>query len=55
MIEAIKSYFEREGISEDRLVVVPNGAKVNSIEIQSDDDNEVRDAKNRRVMFEVIK
>ena len=53
--EAIKSYFEREGISEDRLVVVPNGAKVNSIEIQSDDDNEVRDAKNRRVMFEVIK
>ena len=53
--EAIKSYFEREGISEDRLVVVSNGAKVNSIEIQSDDDNEVRDAKNRRVMFEVIK
>jgi len=35
--------------------VVPNGSKVNSIEIQSDDDNEVRDAKNRRVMFEVIK
>jgi outer membrane protein OmpA-like peptidoglycan-associated protein len=52
--EAIKSYFEREGISEERIKVSANGAKVNSIEIQSDDDNEVRDAKNRRVMFEVF-
>ena len=53
--EAIKSYFEREGISEERVKALANGAKVNSIEIQSDDDIEVRDAKNRRVMFEVIK
>ena len=53
--EAIKNYFVKQGITEDRIDVDSNGSTISSLEIQSDDDNEVRDAKNRRVMFEVIK
>jgi outer membrane protein OmpA-like peptidoglycan-associated protein len=52
--EAIKNYFVKQGITEDRIVVDSNGSTISSLEIQSDDDNEVRDAKNRRVMFEVV-
>jgi outer membrane protein OmpA-like peptidoglycan-associated protein len=53
--DAIKNYFVKQGITEDRIVVDSNRSTISSLEIQSDDDNEVRDAKNRRVMFEVIK
>ena len=52
--EAIKSYFVRQGIDETRIVVESNGSAEESLEIQIDDDKEVRDAKNRRVMFKVI-
>ena len=52
--DAIKNYFIKQGITEDRIVVDSNGSTISSLEIQSDDDNEVRDAKNRRVMFEVV-
>ncbi len=52
--EAIKSYFVRQGIDETRIVVLSNSSAEPSLEIQSDDDKEVRDAKSRRVMFKVI-
>jgi outer membrane protein OmpA-like peptidoglycan-associated protein len=52
--EAIKNYFVKQGITEDRIDVDSSGSTISSLEIQSDDDNEVRDAKNRRVMFEVV-
>ena len=52
--EAIKSYFVKQGIDETRIVVLSNSSAEPSLEIQSDDDKEVRDAKNRRVMFKVI-
>jgi outer membrane protein OmpA-like peptidoglycan-associated protein len=52
--EAIKAYFVRQGIDETRIVPLSKGATEASMEIQSDDDKEVRDAKNRRVMFRVI-
>ena len=52
--EAIKNYFVKQGITEGRIDVDSNGSTISSLEIQSDDDNEVRDAKNRRVMFEVV-
>ena len=52
--DAIKNYFVKQGITEDRIDVDSNGSTISSLEIQSDDDNEVRDAKNRRVMFEVV-
>jgi outer membrane protein OmpA-like peptidoglycan-associated protein len=52
--EAIKAYFVRQGIDETRIVPLAKGATEASMEIQSDDDKEVRDAKNRRVMFRVI-
>jgi len=52
--EAIKNYFVKQGITEDRIDVDSSGSTISSPEIQSDDDNEVRDAKNRRVMFEVV-
>ena len=53
-IPTIKNYFIKQGITEDRIVVDSNGSTISSLEIQSEDDNEVRDAKNRRVMFEVV-
>ena len=52
--DAIKNYFVKQGIAEGRIDVDSNGSTISSLEIQSDDDNEVRDAKNRRVMFEVV-
>ena len=52
--EAIKSYFVKQGIDETRIVVLSNSSAEPSLEIQSDDDKEVRDAKSRRVMFKVI-
>ena len=52
--DAIKNYFVKQGITEDRIVVDSNRSTISSLEIQSDDDNAVRDAKNRRVMFEVV-
>jgi outer membrane protein OmpA-like peptidoglycan-associated protein len=52
--EAIKSYFVKQGIDETRIVVDSKGATEASIEIQSDDEKEVREAKSRRVMFKVI-
>ena len=52
--EAIKAYFVRQGIDEGRIEVSSEGANELSLDIQSDDDNEVRDAKSRRVMFKVI-
>lgn len=52
--EAIKSYFVRQGIDETRIIVLSNSSAEPSLEIQSDDDKEVRDAKSRRVMFKVI-
>jgi len=52
--EAIKAYFVRQGIDEARIDIDSKSANEPSAEIQPDDDNEVRDAKNRRVMFKVV-
>ena len=44
-----------QGIAEDRLTVSSTGSKVNSSEIDNEyDDDETKEAKNRRVMFKVV-
>ena len=53
--EAVKKYFIAQGIDEARLTVSSRGASVNSPEIDNEyDDNETKEAKNRRVMFKVV-
>ena len=53
--EAVKKYFLSQGIAEDRLTVTSTGAKINSPEIDNEyDDDETKEAKNRRVMFKVV-
>ena len=53
--EAVKKYLVGQGIAEDRLTVSSTGAKVNSSEIDNEyDDEETKEAKNRRVMFKVV-
>ena len=53
--EAVKKYLVGQGIAEDRLTVSSTGSKVNSSEIDNEyDDDETKEAKNRRVMFKVV-
>ncbi|MEN9972551.1 MAG: hypothetical protein RIS20_898 [Bacteroidota bacterium] len=48
-------YFVAQGIAEDRIVKKYNGTSVQSSEIVEDDEPDVKEAKNRRVEFSVIK
>jgi outer membrane protein OmpA-like peptidoglycan-associated protein len=52
-IKAVKDYLTGQGIDADRLFSVPMSDSVQSTEIAEDDDQETKDAKNRRVEFRV--
>jgi outer membrane protein OmpA-like peptidoglycan-associated protein len=52
-IEAVKRYIVSQGIDEKRLSPVQMSDKVQSTEVAEDDDQETKDAKNRRVEFRV--
>ena len=52
-IKAVKDYLTGQGIDADRLFSVPMSDSLQSTEIAEDDDQETKDAKNRRVEFRV--
>jgi len=52
-IKAVKDYLTSQGIDADRLFSVPMSDSLQSTEIAEDDDQETKDAKNRRVEFRV--
>lgn len=54
-VTAVVNYFIEEGIDAARIEKSYKSASIQSIEIQEDDEDEVKDAKNRRVNFVLIK
>ena len=52
-IAAVKKYLTAQGIAAERLLAVPMSDKAQSTEVAEDDDQETKDAKNRRVEFRV--
>jgi outer membrane protein OmpA-like peptidoglycan-associated protein len=52
-IAAVKKYLTSQGIAAERLLSVPMSDKAQSTEVAEDDDQETKDAKNRRVEFRV--
>ncbi len=50
-VTAIVNYFIEEGIDASRIEKSYKSSSLQSIEIQDDDEDEVKDAKNRRVNF----
>ena len=53
-IKSVIDYFIENGIEADRLFSNPIGSSEPNEEILADDDDELKMAKNRRVMFKVI-
>jgi outer membrane protein OmpA-like peptidoglycan-associated protein len=49
----VKKYLTSQGIAAERLLSVPMSDKSQSTEVAEDDDQETKDAKNRRVEFRV--
>lgn len=54
-VAAVVKYFVGQGIEEERLIKTYKGATVQNAEIAEDDDQETKDAKNRRVNFKIVK
>jgi outer membrane protein OmpA-like peptidoglycan-associated protein len=52
-IAAVKKYLTSQGVAAERLLAVPMSDKSQSTEVAEDDDQETKDAKNRRVEFRV--
>ncbi|MFM8596524.1 MAG: OmpA family protein [Flavobacteriales bacterium] len=52
-IAAVKKYLTAQGIAAERLLAVPMSDRSQSTEVAEDDDQETKDAKNRRVEFRV--
>jgi len=52
-IAAVKKYLTSQGIAAERMLSVPMSDKAQSTEVAEDDDQETKDAKNRRVEFRV--
>jgi outer membrane protein OmpA-like peptidoglycan-associated protein len=52
-IAAVKKYLTSQGVAAERLLAVPTSDKSQSTEVAEDDDQETKDAKNRRVEFRV--
>lgn len=52
-IAAVKKYLTAQGIAAERLLAVPMSDRTQSTEVAEDDDQETKDAKNRRVEFRV--
>jgi outer membrane protein OmpA-like peptidoglycan-associated protein len=48
-------YFVGQGIDKSRLVESVKGAEVANPEIDKEDEEELKDAKNRRVNFRIVK
>lgn len=53
-VAATVKYFTNNGISEERIKKAYNSDSTPSIEIEEDDEPEVKDAKNRRIEFKVV-
>lgn len=54
-INAVFSYLIEKGIEENRLISSPQGSSVMSAEISEGDEDDIKQAKNRRVEFKVRK
>jgi len=54
-IDAVKTYLKEKGIAENRLIAVTKGSSEPSSEVSASDDDDLAQAKNRRVTFKVIK
>jgi OmpA-OmpF porin, OOP family len=52
-VNAVISYLMNKGIAESRLIGSPNGSEEASDEIEEADDDDLREAKNRRIIFKV--
>jgi flagellar motor protein MotB len=50
-VAAVAQYFIEQGIAADRIVKTYKSATIPSAEIEEDDEDEVKDAKNRRINF----
>ena len=50
-MDAVVKYFVEQGITADRIVKTYKSATIPSAEIEEDDEDEVKDAKNRRINF----
>lgn len=50
---AISKYLTEKGIAENRLIISPQGSSEQSTEIIDSDEDDIRQAKNRRVEFKV--
>jgi outer membrane protein OmpA-like peptidoglycan-associated protein len=52
-VDAIQTYFVENGIAEARLIVSPQGSELPNEEISIVDEDDLKQAKNRRVTFKV--
>ena len=50
-VAAVAQYFIEQGITTDRIIKTYKSAAIPSAEIEEDDEDEVKDAKNRRINF----
>ena len=50
-VAAVAQYFIEQGIAADRIEKTYKSAAIPSAEIEEDDEDEVKDAKNRRINF----
>jgi outer membrane protein OmpA-like peptidoglycan-associated protein len=50
-MNAVAQYFIEQGITTDRIIKTYKSAAIPSAEIEEDDEDEVKDAKNRRINF----
>ena len=50
-VAAVAQYFIEQGITSDRIIKTYKSAAIPSAEIEEDDEDEVKDAKNRRINF----
>jgi outer membrane protein OmpA-like peptidoglycan-associated protein len=52
-VDAIQAYFVENGIAEARLIASPQGSELPNEEISTVDEDDLKQAKNRRVTFKV--
>ena len=52
-VDAIQAYFMEKGIPEARLIASPQGSELPNEEISTADEDDLKQAKNRRVTFKV--
>ena len=50
-VDAVEQYFIEQGIEKGRIIKTSKSATIPSSEIEEDDDDELKEAKNRRINF----